>query len=45
MKIIIYGVTGMIGQSALRESLLDPAVEQILAIVRQSSCQIPRNHS
>jgi len=35
MKVILYGVTGMMGQSALRESLRDPEVEQILAIVRK----------
>lgn len=35
MKVILYGVTGMVGQLALRESLLDPEVEQVLAIVRR----------
>jgi len=35
MKVILYGVTGMVGQSALRESLIDPEVEQVLAIVRK----------
>lgn len=35
MKVILYGVTGMVGQLALRESLLDSEVEQILAIVRR----------
>ncbi|WP_260989926.1 NAD-dependent epimerase/dehydratase family protein [Paenibacillus xylanexedens] len=35
MKVILYGVTGMIGQLALRESLRDPEVEHVLAIVRK----------
>jgi uncharacterized protein YbjT (DUF2867 family) len=35
MKVILYGATGMIGQIALRESLLDPEVEQVVAIVRK----------
>ncbi|MFF2911449.1 SDR family oxidoreductase [Paenibacillus sp. NPDC057934] len=37
MKVILYGATGMIGQLALRESLLDPEVEQVVAIVRKST--------
>ncbi|MFC3747036.1 NAD(P)H-binding protein [Paenibacillus sp. GCM10012306] len=35
MKVILYGATGMIGQIALRECLLDPEVEQVVAIVRK----------
>ncbi|MDR6780407.1 putative NADH-flavin reductase [Paenibacillus peoriae] len=35
MKVILYGATGMIGQLALRESLLDAEVEHVLAIVRK----------
>jgi len=35
MKVIIFGATGMIGQGALRESLLAPDVEQVLAVVRR----------
>jgi uncharacterized protein YbjT (DUF2867 family) len=34
MKVILFGATGMIGQAALRESLLDPEVETVLAVVR-----------
>jgi uncharacterized protein YbjT (DUF2867 family) len=34
MKVIIFGATGMVGQGALRESLLAPDVEQVLAVVR-----------
>jgi uncharacterized protein YbjT (DUF2867 family) len=35
MKVIIFGATGMIGQGALRESLLAADVEQVLAVVRK----------
>jgi uncharacterized protein YbjT (DUF2867 family) len=35
MKVIIFGATGMIGQGALRESLLAADVEQVLAVVRR----------
>jgi uncharacterized protein YbjT (DUF2867 family) len=34
MKVIIFGATGMVGQGALRESLLAPDVEQVLAVGR-----------
>lgn len=34
MKVILFGATGMVGQGVLRECLLDPAVERVLAIVR-----------
>ena len=34
MKIILFGATGMIGQGVLRECLLDPGVENVLAIGR-----------
>ncbi|MFE4709230.1 NAD(P)H-binding protein [Paenibacillus sp. NPDC056722] len=37
MKVVLYGATGMIGQLALRECLLDPEVEQVVAIVRKST--------
>lgn len=35
MKIIIFGATGMVGQGALRESLLAVDVEQVLTVVRK----------
>lgn len=35
MKVIIFGASGMIGQGALRESLLAADVEQVLAVVRR----------
>lgn len=39
MRVILFGATGMVGQSALRESLLDPEVTQVLAIGRSGSGQ------
>ena len=37
MKVVLCGATGMVGQGVLRECLLDPDVETVLAIVRSSS--------
>ena len=37
MKIVLFGATGMVGQGVLRECLLDPDVEAVLAIGRSSS--------
>jgi uncharacterized protein YbjT (DUF2867 family) len=37
MKVILFGATGMIGQAVLRECLLDPEVEAVLAIGRAPS--------
>jgi uncharacterized protein YbjT (DUF2867 family) len=34
MKVIVFGGTGMVGQGVLRECLLDPGVEQVLAVGR-----------
>jgi uncharacterized protein YbjT (DUF2867 family) len=34
VKIILFGASGMVGQGVLRECLLDPDVESVLAIVR-----------
>jgi uncharacterized protein YbjT (DUF2867 family) len=39
MKVILFGATGMVGQGVLRECLLDPEVESVLAIVRNSTGQ------
>ncbi len=39
MKVILFGVTGMVGQGVLRECLLDPEVETVLAIGRSRSGQ------
>lgn len=35
MKVILFGATGMVGQSVLRECLLDPGVESVLSISRR----------
>jgi uncharacterized protein YbjT (DUF2867 family) len=37
MKVILFGATGMIGQGALRECLLDPEVEGVLVVGRSST--------
>ena len=34
MKVILFGATGMVGQGVLRECLLDPGVESVLAVGR-----------
>ena len=39
MKIILFGATGMVGQGALRECLLDPEVEKVLAVGRRATAQ------
>jgi uncharacterized protein YbjT (DUF2867 family) len=39
MKVILFGATGMVGQGALRECLLDPGVERVLAIGRSPTGQ------
>ncbi len=37
MKVVFFGATGMVGSSVLRQCLLDPDVEQVLAIGRNAS--------
>jgi uncharacterized protein YbjT (DUF2867 family) len=39
MKVILFGATGMVGQGVLRECLLDPEVESVLAIGRSTIAQ------
>jgi uncharacterized protein YbjT (DUF2867 family) len=39
MKVILFGATGMVGQGVLRECLLDPDVETVLAVGRSSTGQ------
>jgi uncharacterized protein YbjT (DUF2867 family) len=39
MKVILFGATGMVGQGVLRECLLDPQVESVLAIGRGETGQ------
>jgi uncharacterized protein YbjT (DUF2867 family) len=34
MKVILFGATGMVGQGVLRECLIDPEVETVLAVGR-----------
>ena len=36
MKVILFGASGMVGQGVLRECLLDPGVEAVLAVGRNS---------
>lgn len=42
MKVIIFGATGMVGQGVLRECLIDPGVETVLAVGRSPTGQ---NHA
>jgi hypothetical protein len=37
MKVILFGATGMVGKSVLRQCLLDPQVESILSIGRAAT--------
>jgi uncharacterized protein YbjT (DUF2867 family) len=39
MKILLFGATGMVGQGVLRECLLDPNVERVLAVGRHKTGQ------
>ena len=39
VKVIILGATGMVGQGVLRECLLDPEVEKVVAIGRNATAQ------
>jgi uncharacterized protein YbjT (DUF2867 family) len=39
MKAILFGATGMVGQGVLRECLLDPGVESVLAVGRSPTGQ------
>src|SRR4030081_2107290 len=39
MKVILFGATGMVGQGVLRECLLDPDVEGVLAVGRSPTGQ------
>ena len=45
MKVVLFGATGMVGQGALRESLLDPEVTEVLAVGRRGTGQThPKLH-
>jgi uncharacterized protein YbjT (DUF2867 family) len=39
VKVIVFGATGMVGQGVLRECLLDPDVNRVLAIGRSATGQ------
>ncbi|MGO8914128.1 MAG: epimerase [Bradyrhizobium sp.] len=39
MKVILFGATGMVGQGSLRECLLDPGIESVLAVGRSPIAQ------
>jgi uncharacterized protein YbjT (DUF2867 family) len=39
MNVLLFGATGMVGQAALRECLLDPGVQKVVAVVRSSTGQ------
>ena len=39
MKVVLFGASGMIGQGVLRECLLDPEVESVVAIVSSATGQ------
>ena len=39
MKVILFGATGMVGQGVLRECLLDPEVESVVAVGRSQTGQ------
>jgi uncharacterized protein YbjT (DUF2867 family) len=39
MQALIFGATGMVGQSVLRECLLDPTVERVLTVGRSATGQ------
>jgi uncharacterized protein YbjT (DUF2867 family) len=39
MKVVLFGATGMVGQGVLRECLLDPAIESVLAVGRSPTGQ------
>ena len=37
MNVVLFGATGMVGQGVLRECLLDPGVQRVLAVGRSST--------
>jgi uncharacterized protein YbjT (DUF2867 family) len=37
MKAILFGASGMVGQGVLRECLLDPTIERVLSVIRNST--------
>jgi dihydrodipicolinate reductase len=43
VKVILLGATGMVGQGVLRECLLDPEVDTVLAIGRNATASSTRD--
>ena len=43
MKVVLFGASGMVGQGVLRECLLDPDVESVLAVVATPACHSMTN--
>jgi uncharacterized protein YbjT (DUF2867 family) len=39
MRVLLFGATGMVGQGVLRECLLDPDVESVVALLRSATGQ------
>ena len=39
MRVLLFGATGMVGQGVLRECLLDPDVESVVAVLRSPTGQ------
>src|SRR5436305_2851489 len=39
MRVVLFGATGMVGQGVLRECLLDPEIESVLAVGRNPTGQ------
>jgi len=39
VKVVLFGATGKVGQGAVRQCLLDPEVERVLAVVRSPTGQ------
>ena len=37
MNVVLFGATGMVGQGALRECLLDPGVRRVLVVGRRAT--------
>jgi uncharacterized protein YbjT (DUF2867 family) len=37
MKVVLFGATGMVGQGVLRECLIDPGVERVIAVGRSAT--------
>ena len=43
MNVVLFGATGMVGQGVLREVLLTPDIERVVAVVRKPiATQHPR---